>query len=195
MKFCSECGSPNVRSRIPEGDNRARYICEECQRVFYQNPKIVAGCILKWDDRILLCKRSIQPRLGYWTIPAGFMEKSESVVEAAARESWEEASARSEAMVLHSIYTLKHVDQVYIVYRAQLKDGKAKADRETSETMLFDQQSIPWDHIAFPIVKHSLELYFEDRANERFQLHQGEILLDGNGCLHIIDYADVCMQN
>ncbi len=189
MNFCSECGSSTIRLKTPKEDNRPRHICEECKAIFYQNPKIVAGCILEWDDKVLLCKRSIEPKLGYWTIPAGFMEKSESVSEAAARESWEEAFARSEALELHSIYTLKYVDQVYMVYRGVLKDGKAKANSETSLTMLCDKQDIPWNGIAFPVVKRSLELYFEDCNQGCFHLHQGEIIRNNEGKIRIIDYA------
>ena len=188
MKFCSGCGSSDIEFKVPEGGNVKRYFCNACATVFYQNPKIIAGCILEWQNKILLCRRSIEPRIGFWTVPAGFMENKESVCEAASRESWEEAYAYAEQLHLHSIYSLKHANQVYMMYRGILKDGKMEAGEETSEVALYEEQDIPWNEIAFPVVSQMLKLYFKDRVQNKFCLHEGELNRNGSGELEVISY-------
>ena len=188
MNFCSECGSSQVNLKVPENDDRPRYICSDCKFVFYRNPKVVAGCILEWQSKILFCRRAIEPRSGFWTVPAGFMENEESVPEAAAREAREEAGARCGKLFLHSVYSLKHVNQVYMMYRGGLKDGRAEVGRESQEVRMFDEESVPWDQIAFPVITQSLKLFFRDRQNHNFRLHQGDILRDGNGELQVVAY-------
>ena len=188
MKFCGRCGSANLIVKVPPADTTPRKVCKDCRTVFYENPKIVAGCILEWRDQVLLCKRAIEPRAGLWTVPAGFMENGESVVEAAAREAWEEASAKSEDLALHTMYNLKHVNQVYMLYRGRLSKGRFEAGHETLETVLCDEDDIPWDSIAFPVVKEALALYFDDRRRRDFKLHEGDILRDDGNRLRIIRY-------
>ncbi|MGB2971554.1 MAG: NUDIX hydrolase, partial [Candidatus Competibacter sp.] len=112
MKFCSQCGA-SVTLRVPVGDNLPRYVCDACDTIHYLNPKVVAGCILEWQDRVLLCRRAIEPRYGLWTLPAGFMENGESTLAAAAREALEEAHAEGENLRLYGVYSLLHVSQVY----------------------------------------------------------------------------------
>ena len=133
--------------------------------VHYQNPKIVAGCIVEWQDKILLCKRSIEPRSGLWTIPAGFMENSETVNAAAARETWEEANARVESVQLFAVYNIPRVNQVYIIFRGELDAPEFSAGAESLEVELFDESEVPWEELAFPVVHKALIRYFENRVS------------------------------
>lgn len=162
MKFCSECGS-TVETRVPLGDNRPRHVCALCDIVHYQNPKIIAGAIAEWEGRVLLCKRAIEPRKGYWTIPAGFMENAETVVEAALRETREEACAEIEAVRLFGVYSLPHISQVYMLIHGTLRQGQASAGDESLEVGLFAEADIPWDELAFPVVAQCLKRLFADR--------------------------------
>lgn len=175
MKYCSHCGSDRIRQTIPEGDNRLRYVCPDCGTIFYENPKIVAGCIAEWQGQILLCKRAIDPRLGTWTLPAGFMENKETVQEAAARETVEEASAQIVDQKLYMIYNLPHISQVYVMFRGQVKGGIASPGMESLETAFFDEDQIPWSDLSFPIITEALQLYFADRQRGEFLMHTGEI--------------------
>ena len=188
MKFCSLCGCARLTVKIPPGDTTRRTTCDGCDAVFYENPKIVAGCILEWRGKVLLCKRAIEPRAGLWTVPAGFMENGESVVEAAAREAWEEAGAKSGDLALHTMYNLKHVNQVYMLYRGELSDGRYAPGHETAAADLCAEEEIPWSEIAFPVVGEALALYFDDRRRRDFRLHQGDILRDDARRLRIIRY-------
>lgn len=178
MKYCSHCGAPVV-VRIPAGDNRPRYVCESCGTVHYQNPLIVTGCIAEWNDRILMCRRAIRPRYGLWTLPAGFMENGETVQEGAARETWEEARARVEPFALYTIFTLPHINQVYMLFRGRLAEPACGPTDESLEAGLFAEEVIPWRELAFPVVAESLRLYFNDRRNGGFGVHTGEIVRDG----------------
>lgn len=159
MQFCSNCGS-EVNLQIPQGDNRERSVCVSCETIHYVNPKLVVGCILTWEKKVLLCKRSIEPRLGYWTLPAGFMENGESTAEGAAREAYEEANATPVSLELFGVYSLPRISQVYMMFLGQLKDGYASAGEESLEVGLFEQKDIPWSELAFPVVSESLEQFF-----------------------------------
>lgn len=175
MKFCSQCGSA-VEFLVPEGDHLPRHVCPACGAIHYQNPKMVVGCIPEWEDKVLLCRRAIEPRYGLWTLPAGFMENGETTSEGALRETWEEAGARVELGPLYTLFNLPHVNQVYFMFRARLLDLDYKPGIESLEVRLFAENEIPWDQLAFRTVAASLELYFEDRANGGFQFHFGDIL-------------------
>lgn len=181
MNFCSACGSSAIESRIPTGDNRKRYICKDCNTIFYQNPKNIVGCILEWEGKILLCKRSIEPRIGFWTIPSGFLEIGESVKAGAMREVREEACAETEALQLYSVYSLLHANQVYIIYRGTLKDGKASAGDETSAVGLYDEHNIDWSQVAFSVISDSLEHYFADRKKGLFNFYSGIVRPEAEG--------------
>lgn len=174
MKFCSTCGQP-VELRIPPGDNRPRAICTACGTVHYQNPLIVAGCVPEWQGRILLCRRAIEPRRGYWTVPAGFMENGETLQAAAARESLEEAEARVEIGSLLAISHVLHADQVHISFRARLLDPNVAPGTESLEVGLYDESEIPWDDIAFPSIAFALRCYLEDRRQGVESLHFSDI--------------------
>jgi ADP-ribose pyrophosphatase YjhB (NUDIX family) len=162
MNFCSHCGQP-VTIRVPEGDHRPRYVCTGCGAVHYQNPRIVAGCVPEHEGRILLCRRAIEPRLGYWTIPAGFMENGETTQDAARRESFEEAQAEVEIGSLLAVVHVLHADQVHVMFRARLPRPEFGVSPESLEVMLCDEGGIPWQDIAFRSVDFALRRYLEDR--------------------------------
>lgn len=151
MRFCSDCGAPNRRSR-PEGDNLDRDVCTDCGKIHYINPKVVVGAVCEWDGKILLCKRAIEPRSGFWTIPAGFMEVGESTEHGAIRETMEEANAEIEITDLLAIYNIVRLSQVQIFYRARMLTPDFAAGIETLELDLFRIEDIPWDDLAFPTV-------------------------------------------
>ena len=175
MKFCSHCGSGEILYKIPQGDNRLRYTCTQCEVIFYENPKIVAGCIAHWEDRILMCKRAIEPRLGTWTLPAGFMENKETVQEAAMRETYEEATAQVANLQLYAIYNLPHISQVNMMFKGEAVAGQASPGSESLETAFMDEAEIPWSELSFPIIEETLNLYFHDRKQGEFKIHTGEI--------------------
>ena len=166
MNFCSNCGA-RVAFRIPEGDSLPRYICDACNTIHYRNPLTVVGAIPEWEDRVLLCKRAIEPRAGFWTLPAGFMENNETTSEAAERETLEEAGARIELLQLFTLINVPHVHQVHLFYRARLLDLDFAAGTESLEVNLFTEADIPWEDIAFPTVANTLKLFFDDLADAR----------------------------
>ena len=174
MKFCSQCGEA-VTQVIPEGDNRLRFVCGVCTHIHYQNPNIVAGCVPVWGDQVLLCRRAIEPRHGFWTLPAGFMENGESLVEAACRETDEEASARVADLELYTLFDLPHINQVHVFFRARLADLDFAAGSESLEVRLFHEHEIPWSELAFRTVGRTLECLFSDRAKSHYPV-RNEVL-------------------
>ncbi len=174
INFCSQCGA-EVEQKIPSGETLFRAVCPVCQTIHYQNPKIVAGCIPEWEGQILLCRRAIEPRLGFWTFPAGFMELGESTEEAAARETFEEAKATVTIHSLYGIFSLPHVSQVYVVYRAALQDRGFGPGEESLEVRLMPLENIPWEHLAFPVIRETLCRYVEDIRKTHIQVHFGTI--------------------
>jgi ADP-ribose pyrophosphatase YjhB (NUDIX family) len=177
MKYCSDCGS-SVVSRIPDGDNRPRYCCRECGSIFYQNPKIVVGTIPVWEDRILICKRAIEPRYGYWTTPAGFLEIGEAVEDGAVRETAEEAGAEVTDLEMFTMLNITHVGQVYVMYRARLAKPEFAPGDESLEVRLVAEDEMPWEDIAFKAIRTTLELYYRDQKMGQFGVHSGEISRD-----------------
>lgn len=162
MKFCSHCGQ-QVEQRVPDGDSRPRYICISCEVVHYENPKIIAGCLPVFGDKVLLCRRAIEPRHGFWTLPAGFMENGETTSEGAARETWEEAEAEVSGLQLYTIFNIPYINQVYMLYRGDLVGGAFGVGAESLECRLFSEDEIPWGELAFRSVKLTLRHYFIDR--------------------------------
>ncbi|MBU6377345.1 MAG: zinc ribbon domain-containing protein [Gammaproteobacteria bacterium] len=164
MNYCSNCGTAVV-VRIPEGEHLPRHVCPACHTVHYENPKLVVGCVPEAaDGRILLCRRAIEPRLGYWTFPAGFMENNETLQQAAARESYEEALADVEIGSLLAVVHILHAHQVHVFFRARMRSPQFGAGVESLEAHLVDERDIPWVDIAFPSTEFALRRYFEDRA-------------------------------
>jgi ADP-ribose pyrophosphatase YjhB (NUDIX family) len=174
MKFCSLCGSP-TQERVPEGDTRLRAVCSRCDAIHYVNPKMVLGTIPVWGEQVLLCRRAIEPRLGMWTLPAGFMEVGESTANGAMRETMEEAGARVELGPLFSVLDVPHVDQVHLFYLATLHDLDFAAGPESLEVRLFHEHEIPWASIAFRTIIATLRFYFHDRRHGTIGLHTGDI--------------------
>ena len=174
MNFCGECGQ-KVTKQIPEGDNLLRDFCEHCDTIHYENPKVVAGSLPVSGDRVLLCKRAIEPRYGYWTLPAGVMENDETLSEAAARETQEEALAEVTDLELYTVISVPGVNQIHVLMRGELVDDKFAAGVESLEVKLFREDEIPWDNIAFRAVKMTLERYFEDRKTGQFPVYNLDI--------------------
>ena len=174
MKFCCYCASPVV-SRVPPGDSLPRWICDECGEIHYQNPKLVLGTIPEYQGRILLCRRAIEPRYGYWTLPAGFMENGETTGQAAARETLEEAGARVDLGAPFSMISVPRVNQVHLFYRARLLDLDFKLGEETLEVAMFDEAGLPWNDIAFRTVGRTLKLWLSDRKAGTFTFHAEDI--------------------
>ena len=170
MKYCSECAAA-VTLTIPAGDNRPRFVCTNCGTIHYQNPKMVLGSIPVWERdgelKVLLCKRAIEPRHGYWTLPAGFMENGETTAQAAIRETEEEAGAHIELGKLFSMLNVVRVQQVHMFYLATLLDLDFAPGIESLDVQLFSEAEIPWDDLAFPTIRATLELFFADRARMR----------------------------
>src|SRR5262249_1483039 len=158
MNFCSHCGQP-VALMIPPGDHLPRFVCSSCGTIHYQNPRIIAGCVPEVGGRILLCKRAIEPRLGFWTIPAGFMENNETVQQGAAREALEEALAQVRIGSLLSIVNVLHVQQVHMIFRAELLNQDFGVGPESLEVRLCASDEIPWDDLAFESVRFTLKRY------------------------------------
>lgn len=173
MKYCSTCGSDKLTLEIPKGDNRTRNVCKSCDVIHYSNPKIIAGCLPIWGDKVLLCKRAIEPRFGYWNVPSGFMENGETVEQGAIREVWEEAEAKVEIMGVHAIFSISRFNQVYVHFLGELKDGIYGIGEESSDTQLFSEDEIPWDEIAFHSSIFTLKRFFEDRKNAIRKTHIG----------------------
>lgn len=183
MNFCSVCGQP-VTLKVPEGDHLPRYVCTACATIHYENPRIIAGCIPEWEGKILLCKRAIEPRKGYWTFPAGFMENGESLQQAAARESMEEALARVEIGSLAAIVNVVRAHQVHVSFRARLLDTDFGVGPESLETRLYEESEIPWADIAFLSVDFALRSYLEDRRLGREHVHFKDIDYSPGSSLH-----------
>jgi ADP-ribose pyrophosphatase YjhB (NUDIX family) len=175
MKFCPDCGQP-VKYLVPEGDLLPRAVCVACGTVHYENPRIVAGCVPEWRGQVLLCRRAIEPRRGYWTAPAGFLEIGESIHAAALRETAEEALAEVTIGSLLSVVNVLHAAQVHIMFRARMVSDRYGPGVESLETMLFSEQQVPWEEIAFESVHFSLERYFNDRREGAERQHFHDIV-------------------
>lgn len=176
MNYCTHCGSP-VQLRIPAGDNLPRHVCDRCGTIHYQNPKLVIGALAEWQDRVLLCRRAIEPRYGLWTLPAGFMENNETTAQAAVRETIEEAGARIELGPLFTLINVPHINQVHLVYRARLLDLHFAPGEESLDVVLFQETDIPWNEIAFRSIAMTLRFYFADRSRGSYEFHAGDIVL------------------
>ena len=175
IRHCRQCGTA-VEHRIPDdGDTKLRAVCPSCHTIHYVNPLNVVGTIPVWEDKVLLCKRNIEPRKGKWTLPAGFMELGETTAEGAARETVEEAGAQFEMQALFSLINVARVGQVHLFYRATLLSPEFAPGTETQEALLFDETSIPWDELAFRTVKETLEHFFADRRAGHFGFHALDI--------------------
>lgn len=182
MNFCSKCGQ-SIIIKTPLGDHQQRQVCTACHTIHYVNPKVICGAIAIWENKVLLCRRAIEPRYGLWTLPAGYMELLETMEEGAARETWEEAEAKVEIEQLYCMYNIPRIGQIYALFKAKLIDGQFGAGEETIESRLFEEHEIPWNELAFPSVQATLKHYFADRTNNHFPVHLDTLgsRLDGSG--------------
>lgn len=174
IKHCRVCGAA-VSYVVPVDDTRERAVCGACGEIHYENPINVVGTVPVWGERVLLCRRNIEPRKGLWTLPAGFLELGESTADGARRETDEEAGARIELEDLYTVLNVVRAGQVHFFYRARLLDTRFEPGPETIEAQLFAEHEIPWDQIAFRTVRQTLEHFFADRRSGRFGFHAGDI--------------------
>ena len=174
MNYCSKCGQ-SLTYGIPPGDDRSRYCCDSCGAIHYQNPTMVVGSIPEMQDQILLCRRAIEPCYGKWTLPAGYLENGETVEAGAKRETYEEARAKVEILEPYALYNICYVNQIYLMFRARLTDCNFRAGKESLEVNLFSEEEIPWDQIAFQVIKQTLVQYFKDRPSGKFPFYIGDI--------------------
>lgn len=177
MRFCPKCGH-EVNMEIPDGDNRERAVCPSCAFIDYDNPRMVTGTLPIYQDKVLLCKRNIEPRFGYWTLPAGFMENGETVLEGALRETQEESGSRVIIKQPFSMISIPHVNQVHLFYLAELPQPDFHPTSESSEVELFALSDIPWDEIAFSSVRKTLEFFVADRKTGQFGFHEDNIIIN-----------------
>lgn len=178
IKFCTHCGS-GVSFEIPAGDALPRHVCKTCSHIHYENPRLVVGCVATWEKRILLCRRAIEPRLGYWTLPAGFMENGETTSEAASRETLEEAGAKIIIDAPFAMFSIAHINQVHLFYRGRLASGEYAAGVESLEVILATPEEIPWQDLAFRSVTHCLERYLDDLEHGEFGFHEAALAPQG----------------
>ena len=171
IKFCTHCGA-DVSFEIPAGDALPRHVCKRCGHIHYENPRLVVGCVAAWEDKILLCRRAIEPRVGYWTLPAGFMENGETTAEAATRETFEEAGAQIIVDAPFAMVSIAHINQVHLFYRGRLATADHAAGEESLEVCLVKPADIPWKDMAFRSVTHCLERYIDDVARGCFSFHE-----------------------
>ncbi len=167
IKYCTSCGAL-TQLHIPPDDDHVRAVCSNCGLVHYKNPKMVVGCIPEWEGKILLCKRNIEPRIGKWTLPAGYLENGESVQAGAIRETREEALAEVRIINPYRLFNILFVDQIYFMFRAAMTSDHFGPTSESSDVRLFDEKDIPWDEIAFAVIWQTLEHYFRDRKKRRY---------------------------
>lgn len=174
MKFCSRC-SGALRLEIPADDNRLRHVCPDCHTIHYQNPKLVVGCIPIWEDRILMCRRNIEPRKGFWTLPAGFLENGETAEEGARRETLEETGAQVADAMPYLMVDIVHISQIYLMFISRLLEPDFHPTKESSEVVLLEADDIPWGEIAFKVIDRTLRHYLKDRAAGSFSFRTDKI--------------------
>ncbi|MEH0019499.1 MAG: NUDIX hydrolase [Desulfobacter sp.] len=166
IKFCSQCGSP-MEQKIPDDDDHLRAVCTRCDHIHYENPKVVVGTIPVSGDKVLLCRRNIEPRKGKWTLPAGYLENNESVQAGAVRETLEETRSRVRLLGPYRMFNIVVVDQIYLMFMAELVADDFGPTSESTEVRLFSEEEIPWDDIAFEVIRQTLADFFNDRENAR----------------------------
>lgn len=174
MNYCTNCANLLVR-RVPSGDDRTRHVCDACGTIHYQNPKMVVGTIPRYGDEILLCRRAIEPRYGFWTLLAGFLETGESLAEGARRETLEEAGSQVDNLIPFAVFNITFVSQIYFMFLSNMVSSKFSAGHESLEVQLFRESEIPWSDIAFTVIRETLDLYYRDLRTGRFEFHMGDI--------------------
>lgn len=179
MNYCGTCGQPTEK-KIPEGDDRERHCCEACGHIHYYNPKMIVVCLPRWQDKVLMCKRGIEPRHGFWTLPGGFMELDETTEQGAIRETWEETRAEVEIERLHGVYNMPQINQVYFVYLANMLTPYFETTPESTDIQLLEHHEIPWDQLAFKVIKTALQQYVDDQPYGNNGVHHDVITFEKN---------------
>lgn len=174
IRYCTHCGA-GVSFIVPAGDSLPRHVCPACGHIHYENPRLVVGCVAEYAGTILLCRRAIEPRLGYWTLPAGFMENGETTAAAACRETWEEAGARIIIDAPFAMISIAHINQVHLFYRGRLANADYSAGEESLEVALFRPEDLPWQELSFRSVTLCLTHYLADRARGHYGFHENEL--------------------
>ncbi len=174
IHYCIRCGT-SVSLRVPAGDTLPRHVCQACGHIHYENPRLVICCVAEWEGKILLCRRAIEPRLGYWTLPGGFMENGETTAQAAVRETREEAGADVRIDAPFAMINIPHINQVHLFYRGRLRSADFRAGEESLEVQLLAPGDIPWPNLAFRSVTLCLERYLHDRTAECFGFHEADL--------------------
>ena len=174
LRYCSDC-SGLLGQVIPPGDSRPRLVCQQCGAIYYENPKIVTGCLPQWENKILLCQRAIEPRYGYWTLPAGFLENGETIADGAMREAKEEANLHLANLRLFAVIDVLRAHQVHIFYLADMVSPEANPGTESLATALYEEPDIPWKNLSFPVVRMVLEFYYQDLSKGNYSLHTAHI--------------------
>jgi ADP-ribose pyrophosphatase YjhB (NUDIX family) len=172
MNYCSSCGADALSWEIPPDDNRHRYVCHHCDTIHYQNPKMVVGCLPIYDDKILLCRRAIEPRLGFWGLPAGYLEMGETLEEGALRETTEESGAQVELIRLHAVYNIPRISQIYFFFLARMTSPDLNIGPETQEARLFAPAEIPYEEMAFPSSVFAIRRYLQYKDQGFEGVHQ-----------------------
>ena len=179
MNYCSNCGSDQLQFVVPPGDNFKRYVCSKCKVIHYINPRTIVGCLPIYEDKLVICKRAIDPCKGKWNLPAGFMENGESAEHGALRELKEETGLQGKIVKLHCVYSIPHVNQVYLIFLVKISDFKADPGEESLEVSLFDLQEVPWGDIGFTSSVFAIEKYMESLNQSDVKTHVGSYISDG----------------
>lgn len=175
IQFCNHCGA-SVSFLVPSGDSLPRHVCPSCGHIQYENPRVVVGSVVEWAGKILLCRRAIEPRHGFWTLPAGFMENGETTAEGAIRETLEEAGATIVVDAPFVLVNIAHINQVHLFYRGRLLEESYAAGEESLEVALVSPEEIPWQDLAFRSVELCLKRYLADREAGKFGFHESNLL-------------------
>lgn len=170
MNYCTHCGH-SLSVCVPPGDDRPRHVCKKCGVIHYENPKMVVGTIPQYKGQILMCRRAIEPRVGFWTLPAGFMENNETVEEGAVRETLEEVGAHATNLKLFALFNLPFISQVYLMFLADIPFYEFSPGHECLDVRLFGQSEIPWEEIAFPVIEETIRRYVVALRNHDFSFH------------------------
>lgn len=179
MKYCSNCGSDQIKFIIPEGDNYERFVCNNCKSIHYNNPRVIVGCLPVYDNKIVICKRAIEPCKGKWNLPAGFMENGERAEEGALRELKEETGLDGDIIKLHCVYSIPHVNQVYMIFLTRIAEWNVDPGLESLEVRLFDQHEIPWGEIGFTSSVYAIEKYMESFNPTDKKTFIGSFVMEG----------------
>lgn len=191
IRFCSQCGGNEVLMQVPPGDTHQRPVCQQCGHIVYQNPTVIAGCIIEHEGKFLLGKRAIDPMKGKWSIPAGFMENGETVEQAAVREVLEETGARVDVLSPYSIFSVPQMNQVYIIFRARFMGFQQPFGDETEAVNFVTKSEVPWQDLTYPAIGQILSRYINEDGHGQFGLYMG---CYEQGTVHPFGNVNLCLN-